>query len=220
MPQISARTHAAIGAAATGAALLLRRSRARLPLLVIGLGEIAAARLTGRRQPTVSGDVPVAGTGVSGEGMAAREPAAAASVAPAPVETPGPSVTPPAEPESDVERTDRIDASLPDGGDSSTGDTLVAQQEAAAAAEAAAIGGHVPAESEDPAMEPVYEAGGGEQEGWEAAEQDLIENASHGEGYAQPERDALTPELESDRSSAAYGEPDQEHSTEVEDTDR
>lgn len=204
--------------------MILRRSRARagtwVPLLAIGTGEIAVAALTKRRPAQATAELPGAVPGAGGEGIAAREPAAVGVVAPPPVETPGPSVTPPEEPESDVERTERIDATLPDAGAAATGDTLVAQQEAAAAAEAAAIGGHVTAETEDPAMEPVYEAGGGEQEGWEAAEADLVENASHGEGFAQPERDALTPELESDRSSAVYGEPDEEHSTEVEDTDR
>lgn len=33
----------------------------------------------------------------------------------------------------------------------------------------------------DPAMQPVLEAGGGESEGFEMAEQQLIENASHGD---------------------------------------
>lgn len=147
----------------------------------------------------------------------APAPVEAGPAAPPPIETPGPSVTPPGQPESDVERTERIDAALPEAGE---GDTLVAQQEAAAAAEAAAIGGRVPHETEDPAMEPVYEAGGGEQDGWEAAEADLVENATHGDPGASPERDAFTPEVEADRSTAVYGEPDEEHSSEVEETDR
>jgi hypothetical protein len=108
-----------------------------------------------------------------------------------------------------------VDAALPDGGATATGDTLVAQQEAAAAAEAASIGGVAPQDASDPAMEPVYQAGGGEQEGFEAAEADLVENATHGDGYGEPERDALTPELESDRSTAVYGETDRIPSTEV-----
>lgn len=33
----------------------------------------------------------------------------------------------------------------------------------------------------DPAMQPVIEAGGGEAEGFEMAEQQLIDNASHGD---------------------------------------
>ncbi len=93
-------------------------------------------------------------------------------------------------------------------------DALVAQEEAAAAAAAARIGGSVGSETGDPAMDPVYEAGGGEQDGWEAAETELIENASHGEGHANPQRDAFTPERESDRAGAVYGEADEVISTE------
>ena len=64
-------------------------------------------------------------------------------------------------------------------------------------------------------MDPVYEAGGGEQEGFEAAEADLIENASHGGGHGDPARDAIAPEVEADASTAVYGESDHETSTEV-----
>ena len=97
-------------------------------------------------------------------------------------------------------------------------DILIAREASAAAAEAARIGGRGGGSAtDDPAMAPVYEAGGGEQEGWEEAEAELIENASHGEGQASPERDAFTPEIESDRSTAVYGEPDSLPSTEVED---
>lgn len=35
----------------------------------------------------------------------------------------------------------------------------------------------------DPAMAPVYEAGGGESEGFEQAEEALIEHASHGDEH-------------------------------------
>ena len=64
-------------------------------------------------------------------------------------------------------------------------------------------------------MAPVYEAGGGEQDGWEQVEHDLVENATHGDGGGDPLRDAFTPELESDRSTAVYGESDRTPSTEV-----
>ncbi len=57
-------------------------------------------------------------------------------------------------------------------------------------------------------MDPVYQAGGGEEEGWEAAEADLVENATHGDGHGQPERDAFTPEVESDHSTVVYSEAD------------
>ena len=49
-------------------------------------------------------------------------------------------------------------------------DPLVASAEAAAAAEAARVGGVVPRVVDDPALEPLYEAGEGEEDGWELAE--------------------------------------------------
>jgi hypothetical protein len=61
----------------------------------------------------------------------------------------------------------------------------------------------------------VREAGGGEAEGFEEAERLLEENATHGEGGADPLVDRFTPEQESDRSTAEYGEPDELESTEV-----
>jgi hypothetical protein len=77
------------------------------------------------------------------------------------------------------------------------------------------IGGIGPADVDDPAMAPVYEAGGGEQEGWEAAEAALIENATHAGGGGDPLRDAFTPEAEADTSGAVYGEADHLPSTEI-----
>src|SRR5918995_5984785 len=70
-------------------------------------------------------------------------------------------------------------------------------------------------DSDDPAMDPVYQAGGGEQDGWEAAERDLIENATHGDGGGDPLRDMFTPEIETDRSTAVYAESDRIRSTAV-----
>jgi hypothetical protein len=61
----------------------------------------------------------------------------------------------------------------------------------------------------DEAQRPVTEAGGGEAEGFEEAEELLEENATHGEGGADPEADAFTGELESDESGAEYGEADE-----------
>lgn len=52
---------------------------------------------------------------------------------------------------------------------------LIAEEEDAAAAEAARIGGRVPRDEEDPAQQPVTEAGEGESEGFELAEKDLEE---------------------------------------------
>lgn len=74
----------------------------------------------------------------------------------------------------------------------------------AAAAEAAQIGGRVEKEDLAPADRPLAEAGGGEAEGFEIAEADLIENAEHAEGG----HDRGVPEPESDRSGAAYGDAD------------
>ena len=94
-------------------------------------------------------------------------------------------------------------------------DVLIAKEESAAAAEAARIGGRVPPLTDDPTRNPLYEAGEGEQEGWEEAERELIENATHGDGHGDPERDAFSPEREADRSTAAYGESDAIVSTEL-----
>jgi hypothetical protein len=93
---------------------------------------------------------------------------------------------------------------------------LAAREEAAAAAEAAAIGGPAPDESrDDPAMRPVYEAGGGPEEGFDTAQELLIENAQHGDGRGNPLRDAFRPEAESDRETAVHGEADDQHSVNV-----
>ena len=67
-----------------------------------------------------------------------------------------------------------------------------------------------PDEKNDPAMEPVEEAGGGVSEGFEQAEEDLIENASHGSGAGNPETDAIEEDAEAERSTAEYGEADDE----------
>jgi hypothetical protein len=155
---------------------------------------------------------------------AASAPASeSAPIAPPPVETPGPSVTPPQEPASSTEHEERADARSPDpevlreraGGPV---DELVERETAAAAAQARGIGGPHPggdAAGDDPAMSPVYEAGGGEAEGFEQAEADLIENASHGAGGANPLRDAFSPEAESDEATAVDAEADEEKVSEV-----
>lgn len=81
----------------------------------------------------------------------------------------------------------------------------VAKEEAEAAAEAARIGGQVPRESEDPAKQPLIEAGEGEAEGFELAEEELEENASHANQRGFPQRDVPVPE---ERGNAEYGEAD------------
>jgi hypothetical protein len=90
-----------------------------------------------------------------------------------------------------------------------------AQAEAdAAAAEAGEIGGRAPAD-EDPERAPVEQAGGGESEGFEQAEEELREQAEHGDPASGPQADAFEPEVESDRETgAARGQPDEPRSSE------
>jgi hypothetical protein len=84
----------------------------------------------------------------------------------------------------------------------------------AAAAEAGEVGGRAP-DDPDPAGQPLREAGGGEAEGFEQAEDELREHAEHGEPAPDPEAEAFTPEAESDREAgAARGEPDEPRSSE------
>jgi len=92
------------------------------------------------------------------------------------------------------------------------------RQEAEAAAEAARIGaepGRVPGrdddlippgESDDPAMRVVEEAGGGEAEGFELAEAELIERAENAHGPSPiADRERIS---EDDRADREYGESD------------
>lgn len=221
--RIPMTTHLLIDAA-TGALLIaggegLRRRGARfldwLPLTLVGASSLGGAVLTERTpgyQPrSDEAPMPEAATGISGTGLAGAAPAAGGvPVAPPPIETPGPSVTPPGTPESSTEATEAVDSLRPETLGPPDDDVIVAQEESAAAAEAARIGGEAPSETGDPAMDPVYEAGGGEAEGFEAAEEELIENASHDDGRGQPVRDAISPELEADRTTVVYGEGDEE----------
>jgi hypothetical protein len=86
------------------------------------------------------------------------------------------------------------------------------QQEDAAAAEAAAIGGRpsdepLPTEGgPDEAERPLAEAGQGESEGFEQAEHDLIEHASHGDQHAARQAIEDAPEGEDDARAAEAGE--------------
>ncbi len=61
----------------------------------------------------------------------------------------------------------------------SSEERIVAEEEEAAAAEAARIGGEVPKDSDDPAQQPLIEAGQGESEGAELTEKQLEESATH-----------------------------------------
>jgi hypothetical protein len=102
-------------------------------------------------------------------------------------------------------------------------DELARQEADRAAAEAGAIGGSVssdPAPADgtvDEAERPLAEAGQGEAEGFERAEQELIEHASHGDQHAARQAIEDAP-LESDDARAAEdGEADRERSSERED---
>lgn len=106
---------------------------------------------------------------------------------------------------------ERYDENEPDDPDFATREEREAAREARAIGGARPdVGGADPSEPIDPALIPVYEAGGGEEEGFELAERDLVRNASHDDGEGFPERDAFTSETESDRSAAEYGEADEE----------
>jgi len=84
----------------------------------------------------------------------------------------------------------------------------------AAAAEAGRIGGVAGDEDLDPAQRPVIEGGGGEAEGFEQAEDALVEHASHGDQQSAHAvmHDAGPPEEE---SASEGGEADHEHSSEL-----
>jgi hypothetical protein len=222
------RAHLALDAA-TGALMLAlpsqlrgRRGGARdwLPHMLVGATELATAALSERksgdreeRLPGLTGGVHYTLADDVPRGRLGTPLALPA------VETPGPSVTPPRRPWSETEREEWADRRRPDPeiiaarrpGRTDALEELLSEEESAAGAEARAIGGFVPRHSVDPAMEPVYEAGEGDQEGWEEAERELRGNAEHREGDGNPIRDMYSPELESDRSSAVYGEADGEN---------
>jgi hypothetical protein len=65
-------------------------------------------------------------------------------------------------------------------------------------------------------MDPVYEAGGGESEGFEMAEEQLIEHASHGDehGTAKITQDASHADEERDDEDL-YGDADEEHDSDL-----
>jgi hypothetical protein len=89
----------------------------------------------------------------------------------------------------------------------------------AAAHAAGAIGGVAGDEDVDPAERPLQEAGEGEAEGFELAEQDLIEAAETGISWVDPIHAAFPPESE-DGSGSTYGEADSEPSSELPNDDR
>ena len=87
----------------------------------------------------------------------------------------------------------------------------VAEQERAAAEEAVAAGGGPVSEEADESERALSEAGQGEAEGFELAEEELIQNASH-EELSTPDPTHLAGEPEDPRTGADYGEADTEES--------
>jgi hypothetical protein len=60
------------------------------------------------------------------------------------------------------------------------------------------------------AIRPVREAGGGEQEGFEEAEAELIEHAEHTEGQGAPRLENEWDQVEAEPDPSVHGEPDEE----------
>jgi|SRR3954454_11377070 len=98
------------------------------------------------------------------------------------------------------------------------------QQEAAAAAEAAKVGGEpgivpgydddptTPGLSEDPARRPVEEAGGGQAEGFEIAEAELIDRAENPRGPSPAaDQERVSEDVRAERD---YGESDEVRTSE------
>lgn len=83
-----------------------------------------------------------------------------------------------------------------------------------AAAEAGAIGGVTGEEGIPDAERPLAEAGEGVAEGFEQAEEGLIEAASHGDPAGDPLADRGQPEEPRPDGAAEYGEADREYSSE------
>jgi hypothetical protein len=96
------------------------------------------------------------------------------------------------------------------------------EQEEAAAAQAARIGGRTTSEdtdSVDEAQRPLQEAGQGESEGFELAERELIEHASHGDQHAARRAVQDAPSTSDDGRAAQGADADTEHSSELPDDD-
>jgi hypothetical protein len=102
-------------------------------------------------------------------------------------------------------------------------DELAIQEADRAAAEAGAIGGRVSAEpppsdgGPDEAQRPLAEAGQGEAEGFEQAEEELVDHASHGDQHAARRAIEDAPEESDDVLATPAGEADREYSSERDD---
>lgn len=86
-------------------------------------------------------------------------------------------------------------------------DPIADEEAEAAAAEAAEIGGPAPDDLTDPAERPLVESGQGVAEGFELAEEELVDRAAHGDQKHFPDIDVPEPEEPTD---AAFGEADEE----------
>jgi hypothetical protein len=84
-----------------------------------------------------------------------------------------------------------------------------AEEAEEAGREAASIGGEAGLEELDPALRPVAEAGGGEAEGFELAEQQLRESASHGDPAGHPLADRFPEEAARAEAHTVHGEADE-----------
>lgn len=129
-------------------------------------------------------------------------------------------VVPDQEPTFDPAREEGARAMRGDTGDFD--DDFVAQETDRAASQAGAIGGRAsseapPNEDIDEAQRPLMEAGEGESEGFELAEQELIDNASHGDQHAARRAIEDAPDEVDDPRAAESGEADFERSSEEED---
>jgi hypothetical protein len=98
---------------------------------------------------------------------------------------------------------------------------FVREEEDAAAAEAGSIGGRTPeyedeeGDAADEATRPLIEGGEGVEEGFETAESDLREAATHGENRYDPESRDFGDEESAGEGDAVSGEPDEIDVTET-----
>jgi hypothetical protein len=98
---------------------------------------------------------------------------------------------------------------------------FVREEEDAAAAEAGSIGGRTPeyedeeGDAVDEATRPLIEGGEGVEEGFETAESDLRESASHGENRYDPAERDFGDEESAGEGDAISGEPDEIDVTET-----
>ena len=100
-------------------------------------------------------------------------------------------------------------------------DPLLRREEGAAAREAGAIGGATPeyegedGRAADEADRALIEGGEGVEEGFETAESDLRDAASHGENRYDPENHDFGDEESAGDADAVHGEPDEIDVTET-----